>query len=98
VLVYPLTRGTGVKVKILEALATGIPIVTTRAGAEGIDGAEGIVVADDDDAIATAAARLLVDDAERRERGSAGREAFLRRYTPAAVTAPLLDLYERMTG
>jgi glycosyltransferase involved in cell wall biosynthesis len=97
VLVYPLTRGTGMKVKVLEALASGIPIVTTAAGAEGIDGGEGVIVADDDDELASAAACLLVDEDERRARGRAAREAFLHRYTPSAVAEPVVRLYERMT-
>jgi glycosyltransferase involved in cell wall biosynthesis len=97
VLVFPLTAGSGVKVKVLEALATGIPIVTTTAGAEGIDGGEGVIVADDDDALAAATARLLDDGDERRLRGHAARAAFLRRYAPKPATEPLLELYGLMT-
>ena len=35
--IVPIFSGTGIRVKLLEALATGRPIVTTRKGAEGID-------------------------------------------------------------
>ena len=46
--------------------------------------------------LAEAAARLLVDEAERRERGTAVRAAFERRYTPRVATEPIADLYVRM--
>lgn len=35
--VVPLTLGTGIKIKVLESLANGIPVVTTSIGAEGIE-------------------------------------------------------------
>src|SRR5207249_5254882 len=37
VLVVPVHSGSGMRVKILEAFARGIPVVSTRVGAEGID-------------------------------------------------------------
>ena len=49
--VAPLPEGGGIKIKILEAMARGIPVVTTPVGAEGIvlprDDAAWIVPADD---------------------------------------------------
>jgi glycosyltransferase involved in cell wall biosynthesis len=98
VLVYPLERGSGVKVKVLEAIASGLPVVTTPAGTEGIDADDGVIVETEDEQLASAAARLLVDDAERRVRGAAARDAYERRYTPEIATAPLLGLYRRIIG
>lgn len=97
-LLFPLERGSGVKVKVLESIATGLPVVTTAAGAEGINAGAGVVVEKDDAALATAAADLLEDERERRERGAAGRAAFERLYAPERATRPLVDLYERMAG
>jgi glycosyltransferase involved in cell wall biosynthesis len=84
------------KVKVLEAIACGVPVVTTPAGAEGIDGGDGVIVAREPEAIAAATARLLGDPDERRQRGTAAREAFLARYTPERTTEPLVALYRRM--
>lgn len=44
--VLPLRIGAGVKVKVLECLASGLPVITTTVGAEGIDAAEhdGLIV------------------------------------------------------
>ena len=97
-LLYPLARGSGVKVKVLEAIACGVPVVTTPAGAEGIDGGDGVVVAETDEELAAAAAIILSDRQERRERGDAARTAFLERYAPEPATRPLVDLYHRMAG
>lgn len=96
-LLYPVSRGSGMKVKMLEALATGVPAVTTRFGAEGIEPSAGVIIADDDDALVAATAELLENADRRRAAGNAAREVFLRRYAPEPSTEPLVRLYERMT-
>lgn len=98
VLVFPLGRGSGMKMKVLESIAVGLPVVTTPAGSEGIDGGDGIIVETDDRRMAEAAARLLIDQEERKQRGAAAREAFDRRYAPSPATEPVVDLYRRMLG
>jgi glycosyltransferase involved in cell wall biosynthesis len=95
-LLYPLERGSGVKVKVLEAIASGIPVVTTAAGAEGIEAEGGVLVEEDDARLAEAAASILTDDAERRRRGDLARSAFELRYAPGPATEPLVALYRRM--
>lgn len=95
-LLHPLERGSGMKVKVLEAIATALPVVTTPAGAEGIEADDGIVIESTDRSLALAAARLLTDDEERANRGAAARGAFERRYSPVPASAPLVDLYARM--
>jgi glycosyltransferase involved in cell wall biosynthesis len=93
VLVYPVERGSGVKVKVLEAIASGVPVVTTPAGAEGIEAGDGIVIATDARSLAGATASLLRDEGERHQRGEAARAAFLERYSPVPATEPLAILY-----
>jgi glycosyltransferase involved in cell wall biosynthesis len=96
VLLFPLDRGSGMKVKTLEAIASGVTVVTTPAGAEGIEPGAGLVIEEDDERLAAAAASVLLDPDERRERGIAGRATFERLYTPEPATRPLVELYERM--
>jgi glycosyltransferase involved in cell wall biosynthesis len=97
VLLYPVERGSGMKLKVLEAIASGVPVVTTPAGAEGIEANEGVIVETTDRRLADAAIELLRDPLARRERGAAARAAFHRRYTPKPATEPLVDLYRRMS-
>lgn len=71
--VFPLLTGAGVKVKVLECLAFGLPVVTTYIGAEGIDlAASGVVVADDIDQIPHLVIGLLHDRALRMKKSEMG--------------------------
>jgi glycosyltransferase involved in cell wall biosynthesis len=97
-LVYPVQRGSGMKVKVLEAMASGVPVVTTPAGAEGIAPNPGVVVEGDPVELASAAARILADADERKRRGLEARTAFDAHYAPVVATKPLVTLYRRMVG
>ncbi len=96
VLLYPLGRGSGAKVKVLEAMACGVPVVTTTAGADGAPRSDGLLVVDDEDALVAAAAELLRDPQARRQRGAAARRDLLERHAPLPATAGLLDVYAEM--
>ena len=98
VLIFPIDRGSGMKVKVLEAMACGVPVVTTTAGAEGVRGGGGVMVEHDDRHLAHSAAAILQDPLERSERGAAARAAFLERYSPVPATEPLVELYRRLAG
>lgn len=64
VAVAPLRVGAGVKLKVVEALQQGLPLVTTPVGAQGLEGlAEVIPVLDEPETLAKALIRLLNDDA-----------------------------------
>jgi glycosyltransferase involved in cell wall biosynthesis len=98
VLLYPLTRGSGAKIKVLEALALGLPVVTTPEGAEGIGDGGGITIDLDDDVLVRDVLRLLGDPGARRAAGTQARETFLRHHAPAPAARPLLAFYEQMLG
>ena len=63
VCVVPLRYGTGTRIKIIEALAYGMPVVTTSKGAEGLAVVHGehVLIADDPHDFAAATVRLLRD-------------------------------------
>jgi len=78
----PLRFAAGVQNKVLEAMAAGLPVVTTaevNAGLGATDG-EHLMVAEDDAAFAAVVAELLADPAARGRLGRAGREFVLRRF------------------
>jgi glycosyltransferase involved in cell wall biosynthesis len=95
-LLYPLTAGSGAKIKVLEALALGIPVVTTPEGAEGLGGCGGVTVDTDDRALADAVVVLCGDSRARRAAGDAAYETFACHHAPLPAAGPVVELYERM--
>jgi glycosyltransferase involved in cell wall biosynthesis len=92
VAVIPLTFGAGVKLKVVEALREGLPLVTTPIGAEGLpDLSETAAVRADAPGFADAACELLTDDAAWTER-SARQVAYAeRRFSVAALRKSLME-------
>jgi glycosyltransferase involved in cell wall biosynthesis len=93
VFVVPLRTGGGMRVKILEAFAHGVPVVSTTVGAEGIDARHGehLLLADEPAVFAEAVVRLLGDDDRAASLGRAGRHLLEQRYSLEAIEPPLLD-------
>ncbi|HEU5102663.1 MAG TPA: glycosyltransferase, partial [Roseiflexaceae bacterium] len=95
--VAPIFWGSGVRIKLLEAMACGLPIVSTPLAAEGIDLRDGEsgLFAERPDAFAAAIARLLDDTHMRTRLGSAARAIVERDYDAERIGARLAALYER---
>lgn len=82
VVVVPLLVGGGTRLKILEAMAAGKAVVSTRIGAEGIEAVDGeeISLMDSPEEFAAEVARLLGDPGARMRMGAAAREMVSKRY------------------
>lgn len=95
VFVAPLRSGSGIRVKILNALAMGLPVVSTTIGAEGIDVVDGIhlLIADTPADFADAVRCLLEDPALAARLGAAGRKRMEQLYSREAVGQVLLRVY-----
>ncbi len=90
--VVPLRVGAGVKLKVVEALREGVPLVTTPVGAQGLAGLAAVAdVLAGPAAFADAVVRLLTDDALWRARCAAQIGHARRHFTPAALQAALCD-------
>jgi glycosyltransferase involved in cell wall biosynthesis len=95
VVVVPLRIGGGTRLKIVEALAKGKAVVSTRIGAEGIDVVDGehLLLADDPRDIADRVEQVLADPLLARRLGDAGRRLAEERYSWAVVTDRLEQFY-----
>ena len=82
VFIVPLRAGGGMRVKIVDAWAWGVPIVSTTIGAEGIAVEDGrdILIADEPEAMAEAVIRVLRDPALGQRLRANGRDCVEARY------------------
>lgn len=94
IVVVPLRYATGVRMRILEAWARGLPVIATPAAARGLDvsaGRELLLASNGDELIA--ALRRLDDPATRAALVAAGREVLRRDHDPARVAERLESIY-----
>ncbi|MGE0451385.1 MAG: glycosyltransferase [Vicinamibacterales bacterium] len=95
VLIAPVRTGSGVRVKIIEAMAQGRAIVTTSAGAEGLDcvSDQHLLVADDAAGLAEQVLRCLASPALVRGLGAAAHRLAATRFDRDVLTTRLVRLY-----
>lgn len=93
--VSPLRFGAGMKGKIVQSLAHGLPVVTTSIGAEGIglQNERNAFIADDADAFADAILRVYGDETTWSQMAALSHEA-AQQFTPRAVRASLESALE----
>lgn len=96
VVVVPLQSGGGTRLKILEAMAMGKAVVSTRIGAEGLDLEDGldICIADDPFKFAERTVTLLSDYAEAARVGQAARRRVVQSYDWKVAGRQLLEAYD----
>ena len=100
VMLYAPGRGSGMKIKILEALGFGVPVVTTSEGVEGLPAVDGehAGVAEDDDGLIERAVRLLQDaEAQNRQR-AAGRALLEQHCGPKPTVDAVEAIYRGIIG
>lgn len=87
VAIVPIRVGAGTRLKVIEALANRLPMVTTSVGCEGIDVVDGAtaLIADDAAGFAGAVLRMVADGALRQRLADAGGDLFDERYTWSTI-------------
>jgi sugar transferase (PEP-CTERM/EpsH1 system associated) len=93
--VVPLRAGGGTRLKILEAMALGRPVVSTSIGCEGLEVRDGehLLIADKPEAFAAKVVQLITDVDMYRRLTTIARELVVTHYDWDAIASHLLQLY-----
>jgi glycosyltransferase involved in cell wall biosynthesis len=98
--IVPLRSGGGTRLKILESMAYGRPVVATSIGAEGIDWEHGknILIADTPEDLADCVALILNHPDKARSIAEEGRKLVEERYAWKSIADILYNKYAELTG
>jgi polysaccharide biosynthesis protein PslH len=98
-LAVPLLSGGGIRVKILEAMAMGLPVVSTTVGCEGLEVQDGVhlLIADTPEDFARACATLLQDKELAHKLAQNARQLILERYDAQVALRPLDTFYKQIS-
>jgi len=100
VVVVPVRYGSGTRLKILEAFAQRVPVVSTPLGAEGLGAVDGVhlLLGDTATALADACARLLRDIPLREALVSRAHALFLEHFQSAVIEQEVARLARQVAG
>jgi len=98
VFVCPILTGSGVRVKLLEAFAAGIPVVSTSLGAEGLAGKDGEIcaLADDPAEFARKIVELFQDPEKAGQLACRAREQVVATRDMRVLTERLVESYREV--
>ena len=98
--VVPLRFGSGTRLKVLEAFAQKVPVVSTTLGAEGLGVQDGVhlLLADTPEGLAEACARLLADEALRERMVEQAHQLFCLQFAEEIVAGQVAALARQVAG
>jgi GT2 family glycosyltransferase/glycosyltransferase involved in cell wall biosynthesis len=98
IFVCPILSGSGVRVKLLEAFAAGIPVVSTKVGAEGLAVKDGefCALADDPGEFAARVVALLRDPEHAAAMAERARVEVVAQWDMAVITRRLVESYQEL--
>ena len=99
-LVVPMRMGSGVRLKVLQAMAMGVPVVSTSLGMAGVDAEHGThyLRADSPSEFARQIISALTSAPLRQSLARAARELVCERYDWQVIVPRLEHFYEELTG
>ena len=96
--IVPLKVGGGSRLKILEAMAAGVPVISTTLGAEGLNvrDSENILIADTNEQLAEAIVSVVESEEQCKRLSNAGRALISRHYDWSQLGTNLLEIYQKL--
>lgn len=95
ILVAPIQSGSGVRIKILELMALGVPIITTTLGAQGIADESGVMLADNHESMAEAVYTLRDDEKKRSALGKKAKSIITLHHNSETISKKILEFIKR---
>lgn len=98
VLLAPMKGGGGTRLKVLEAMISGVPVVTTSIGIEGIEVKDGkhVLVRDRPDSLASATIDVLDDTELAKRLADEAKKLVAQRYSWRSLAAELDQVYQEV--
>jgi len=98
VCIVPLRAGGGTRLKILEAMAFGRPVVSTSIGCEGLDVIDGqhLFITDTPSKFAESTVRLIRDEELRKQIVQRARDLVMSKYDWGIITKKLMSIYHEV--
>ena len=96
VMVVPLLTGSGIRIKILEGMALGRPVVTTQVGIEGIpaENNQHVITTDDPQQFASQIAKLVNNQKDASRMVAVSRELIIRNFDTIELSNRLSQFYK----
>ena len=96
--IVPLLAGSGIRVKIIEAMSMGKTVITTTVGAQGIECADGthLLIADTPQQFADQLQRCTDNPELCRQIGQNARRLIEEKYSNTAISKCLVDFYNKI--
>jgi glycosyltransferase involved in cell wall biosynthesis len=97
IMLIPMRSAAGVRMRVLEAWARGVPVIASPAAIAGLDAEDGrdVLIAADGRAFAEAASRLTGEPSLRARLVHEGRATLARRHDPKRIAEATLDVYRQ---
>lgn len=98
IVVVPLRIGSGMRMKIIEAVNYGCPVITTSIGVEGLDFIDGIdcVITDEPVRFALEVAELSLNSIRQNEYIKNSKDCFIRNYSIDKLSQKRLSIYKSL--
>ncbi len=94
ILVAPIMTGSGVRVKLLEAMSYGVPIITTEIGAIGIPHNSGLIIVKSSEEFISKIQQLITSEKLRQTIGQQAKEFIQQHYSFSAVLTKIIERFK----